>query len=197
MAERLDLIKDVFNKAEYIKTIDTSFNELGTSTIVQDEQIQPTVEEFFGLYNSFFYDIPALGETNSHEYLVKTSGEYINFEENNEEIQALQAEIAQLRSDLLSLQIQAARSAVPSTGDESTNEALLVFEREIQAANENIILTETNLSQNTLTSQNTPGTSTNTTSGGGSTSISSGGTSIGGGGVSGGGSSGGGGGGGY
>ena len=167
MAERLDLIKDVFNKAEYIKTIDTSFNELGTSTIVQDEQIQPTVEEFFGLYNSLFYDIPALGETNSHEYLVKTSGEYINFEENNEEIQALQAEIAQLRSDLLSLQIQAARSAVPSTGDESTNEALLVFEREIQAANENIILTETNLSQNTLTSQNTPGTSTNTTSGGG------------------------------
>ena len=197
MAERLDLIKDVFNKAEYIKTIDTSFNELGTSTIVQDEQIQPTVEEFFGLYNSLFYDIPGLGETNSHEYLVKTSGEYINFEENNEEIQALQAEIAQLRSDLLSLQIQAARSAVPSTGDESTNEALLVFEREIQAANENIILTETNLSQNTLTSQNTPGTSTNTTSGGGSTSISSGGTSIGGGGVSGGGSSGGGGGGGY
>ena len=197
MAKRLDLIKDVFNKAEYIKTIDTSFNELGTSTIVQDEQIQPTVEEFFGLYNSLFYDIPALGETNSHEYLVKTSGEYINFEENNEEIQALQAEIAQLRSDLLSLQIQAARSAVPSTGDESTNEALLVFEREIQAANENIILTETNLSQNTLTSQNTPGTSTNTTSGGGSTSISSGGTSIGGGGVSGGGSSGGGGGGGY
>ena len=197
MAERLDLIKDVFNKAEYIKTIDTSFNELGTSTIVQDEQIQPTVEEFFGLYNSLFYDIPALGETNSHEYLVKTSGEYINFEENNEEIQVLQAEIAQLRSDLLSLQIQAARSAVPSTGDESTNEALLVFEREIQAANENIILTETNLSQNTLTSQNTPGTSTNTTSGGGSTSISSGGTSIGGGGVSGGGSSGGGGGGGY
>ena len=197
MAERLDLIKDVFNKAEYIKTIDTSFNELGTSTIVQDEQIQPTVEEFFGLYNSLFYDIPALGETNSHEYLVKTSGEYINFEENNEEIQALQAEIAQLRSDLLSLQIQTARSAVPSTGDESTNEALLVFEREIQAANENIILTETNLSQNTLTSQNTPGTSTNTTSGGGSTSISSGGTSIGGGGVSGGGSSGGGGGGGY
>ena len=198
MAERLDLIKDVFNKAEYIKTIDTSFNELGTSTIVQDEQIQPTVEEFFGLYNSLFYDIPALGETNSHDYLVKTSGEYINFEENNEEIQALQAEIAQLRSDLLSLQIQAARSAASSTGDESTNEALLVFEREIQAANENIILTETNLSQNTLTSQNTPGTSTGTTSGGSSTSISSGGTSIGGGGgASGGGSSGGGGGGGY
>ena len=202
MAERLDLIKDVFNKAEYIKTIDTSFNELGASTIVEEEQTQPTVEEFFGLYNSLFYDIPALGETNSHDYIVKTSGEYINFEENNVEIQALQAEIAQLRSDLLSLQIQAVRTAASSAGDESTNESLLVFERELQAANENIILTETNLSQNTLTSLNTPGTSTSTTSGGGSTSVSSGGTSAGAGGASGGGASsggasGGGGGGGY
>ena len=202
MAERLDLIKDVFNKAEYIKTIDTSFNELGASTIVEEEQTQPTVEEFFGLYNSLFYDIPALGETNSHDYIVKTSGEYINFEENNVEIQALQAEIAQLRSDLLSLQIQAARTAASSAGDESTNESLLVFERELQAANENIILTETNLSQNTLTSLNTPGISTSTTSGGGSTSVSSGGTSAGAGGASGGGASsggasGGGGGGGY
>ena len=202
MAERLDLIKDVFNKAEYIKTIDTSFNELGASTIVEEEQTQPTVEEFFGLYNSLFYDIPALGETNSHDYIVKTSGEYINFEENNVEIQALQAEIAQLRSDLLSLQIQAARTAASSAGDESTNESLLVFERELQAANENIILTETNLSQNTLTSLNTPGASTSTTSGGGSTSVSSGGTSAGAGGASGGGASsggasGGGGGGGY
>ena len=197
MAERLDLIKDVFNKAEYIKTIDTSFNELGTITPTEAQQSQPTIGEFFELYNSLFYDIPALGNTNSHQYLINTSGEYINFEENNQEIQALQAEIAQLRSDLLSLQMQAARSAASSTGDESTDEALSIFEREIQAANENIILTETNLSQNTLSSQNTGGTSNGTTSGGGSTSISSGGTSIGGGGASGGGSSGGGGGGGY
>tara|TARA_Y100000114_G_scaffold130642_1_gene128546 strand:+ start:162 stop:752 length:591 start_codon:yes stop_codon:yes gene_type:complete len=196
MAERLDLIKDVFNKAEYIKTIDTSFNELGTTTIVQDEQTQPTVEEFFELYNSLFYDIPALGETNSHDYLIKTSGDYINFEENNVEIQALQSEIAQLRSDLLTLRLQAARTAASSTGDESTNEALQIFEREIQAANQNIITTETNLSQNTLTSENIPGTSLGITSGGGSTGIS-GGTSTGGGGTSGGGTSGGGGGGGY
>ena len=70
--------------------------------LLKIKQLQPTVEEFFGLYNSLFYDIPALGETNSHEYLVKTSGEYINYEERNEEIEALQAEIAQLRSDLLS-----------------------------------------------------------------------------------------------
>ena len=54
MAERLDLIKDVFNKAEYIKTIDTSFNELGTITPTEAQQSQPTIGEFFELYNSLF-----------------------------------------------------------------------------------------------------------------------------------------------
>tara|TARA_B100000768_G_scaffold157031_1_gene154889 strand:- start:2279 stop:2836 length:558 start_codon:yes stop_codon:yes gene_type:complete len=153
--EKLDLVKEVFNKAEYIKTIDTSFNEFSALSITEDQQLQPSIEEFFGLYNSLFYDIPALGETNSHQYLVRTSGEYINFDEINDEIQALQAEIAQLRSDLLTAQMESARAAASSTGDTATNEALLVFEREIQAANENIIETNTTLSENTNTSINT------------------------------------------
>ena len=167
--ERLDLIKDVFNKAEYIKTINTSFSELGVTSITEDQQLQPTVEEFFILYNSLFYDIPALGETNSHEYLIKTSGEYINYEERNEEIQALQAEIAQLRSDLLSAQMNSIQAAAGPSENEQTNEALAVFERELQAANENIIVTNTTLSQGTQTSQNTssPNGSTSGGSGGG------------------------------
>ena len=104
--ERLDLRKEVFNKAEYIKTINTRFNQFGTTTITEDLEAQITVEEFFGLYNSLFYDIQALGETNSHQYLVKTSGEYINFDDISEEIQALQAEIAQLRENLLNAQME-------------------------------------------------------------------------------------------
>ena len=58
MAERLDLEKNVYNKAQYIKTINTSFNELGVTTITEELEVQPTVEEFFVLYNSLFYDIP-------------------------------------------------------------------------------------------------------------------------------------------
>ena len=164
--ERLDLVKDVFNKAEYIKTINTSFSELGVTSITEDQQLQPTVEEFFGLYNSLFYDIPALGETNSHEYLAKTSGEYINFEDRNEEIQALQAEIAQLRSDLLSAQMDNIRITAEPSDSEQTNVALEVFERELKIANENIIETNTTLSQNAQTSTNTP----SVTTGGGGTS---------------------------
>lgn len=188
--ERLDLIKDVFDKAEYIKTINTSFSELGVTSITEDQQLQPTVEEFFGLYNSLFYDIPALGETNSHEYLVKTSGEYINYEERNEEIEALQAEIAQLRSDLLSAQMDNIRIAAEPSDNEQTNVALEVFERELRFANENLIETNTRLSQDTKTATNTPSISSGGgTSGGGAVSsiATSGGGSTGGSGGTGGG----------
>ena len=154
--ERLDLIKDVFNKAEYIKTINTSFNELGTTTITEDQQIQPTIEEFFILYNSLFYDIPSLEDLHSHAYLVRTSGEYINFDEISDEIQALQAEIAQLRSDLLSAQMQNVRTIAQPTEDQNTNEALLVLDEELKKANEQLIETNLTLSNSTNTSQNTP-----------------------------------------
>ena len=107
MAEsKVDLIKDVFNKPQYIKTIDTNFRELGVTTINQDLQNQTTVEDFFNLYNELFYEIPAEGEINSHRYLIEQSGEYINFNDINEEILALREEITQLRQELLQAQTQ-------------------------------------------------------------------------------------------
>tara|TARA_B100000497_G_C7692371_1_gene421425 strand:- start:3191 stop:3679 length:489 start_codon:yes stop_codon:yes gene_type:complete len=156
MTKRLDLVKEVFSKTEYIKTINTSFNELGNITVTEEIQTQPTVEEFFGLYNSLFYDIQALGETNSHEYLVKTSGEYINFNEINDEIQALQAEISQLRSDLLSAQIENVKLTASPLGDESTNKTLNTLEKELQIANNNLVETNISLSENVNASTNSP-----------------------------------------
>ena len=101
-------------------------------------------------------------------FLIRTSGEYINFDEVNDEIQALQAEIAQLRSDLLTAQIDAAQVIASNTGDEAITETFNVLEKEIQLANENIITTNTTLSENTNTSQNTPSlTSGGNSSGGG------------------------------
>tara|TARA_B110000090_G_scaffold28310_1_gene29447 strand:+ start:8431 stop:8913 length:483 start_codon:yes stop_codon:yes gene_type:complete len=147
--ERLDLRREVFNKAQYIKTIDTSFDELGATTITEDLQLQPTVEEFFGLYNSLFYDIQALGATNSHEYLAKTSGEYINFEEVNEEISALQAEIAQLRQDLLNLQMENIKSVASMANNEATNQMLNDATQALNDANAQIV--ETNSTNSTIT----------------------------------------------
>jgi len=103
--ERVDLLKNVYDKNQYTKTINTNFSELGVTTIAEDLQQQPNVEEFFGLYNTLFYDIPPNGATNSHEFLVQQSGEYIGFDQNQAEIEALQAEITQLRKDLLAAQI--------------------------------------------------------------------------------------------
>lgn len=96
--------KEVFNKVDYKKTINTKFTQLGVQTVQEQIDEQPTVQEFFNLYNELFYEINELGPTNSHEYLIKTSSQYINFGENDELIEALQKEISQLREDLLQAQ---------------------------------------------------------------------------------------------
>jgi len=106
MSENIKLNKTVFNKSQYSKTIDNSFSQLGVKTISEGLAAQPTTNDFFSQYNDLFYDIPEYGTNNSHEYLIKTSSEYINFEANQEEIIALQAEITQLRVDLLEAQKQ-------------------------------------------------------------------------------------------
>jgi len=101
MSNKIVLNKTVYNKDIYNKMIDTSFKQLGVKTIQQQLDETPTVDYFFQLYNELFYDIPELGETNSHEYIITKSSEYINFQQNLEEIEALQAEIASLRTELL------------------------------------------------------------------------------------------------
>jgi len=106
MSENIKLQKQVYNKGDYSKVIDTSFTQLGVSTIEQQIESQPTVNDFFNLYNDLFYNIPELGEINSHEYLIKKSSEYINFEANQEILLSLQNEIAQLRTELLKTQQQ-------------------------------------------------------------------------------------------
>lgn len=106
MAENINLNKEVFNKRDYQKTINTSFTQLDVPSVQEQLTQQTTVSEFFNLYNELFYEINEIGETNSHEYLIKTSSQYINFNENDELIQALQNEIAQLREELLGAQQQ-------------------------------------------------------------------------------------------
>ena len=108
MAESIKLNKEVYNKRTYEKVIDTSFSELGVPTIQEQITAQPTVQEFFDMYNTLFYNINEFGPTNSHEFLIKTSQEYIGFEEENEIIELLQNEISTLRTELLNAQKQLA-----------------------------------------------------------------------------------------
>lgn len=131
MAEKIDVKKEVFNKAQYIKTIDTTFNELGVTNIIDDIESTVTVNEFFELYDELFYEIEPNGANNSHEFLVKTSGEYINFEQESEIIQALQEEISALRQENLELQVNLVKS---QTGEDIALSASL--DVDISNANE-------------------------------------------------------------
>ena len=108
--QKVDLIKKTYSKTEYSKVIDTKFSQLGVVSLNEQIENTVTVNQFFESYNNLFYDIPALGETNSHEYLIKTSGEYINFDQDSQEIEALRAEITSLRRDLLQAQVEKAEA---------------------------------------------------------------------------------------
>jgi hypothetical protein len=92
------LNKTVYNRREYTNVIDTSFSQITPTTPVEDTI---TVEQFFQYYSKIFYDIPAEGDINSHAYLVKTSGEYINSTTINDDVQLLLDEITTLRQQLL------------------------------------------------------------------------------------------------
>ena len=115
MKTQYNLSREVFSKTQYQNTIDTNFSQL----IIPQNEITgvdlPTVNQFFDYYNQLFFDIPKFGETNSHEYLIKTSQEFIGQSLVNEEIQALTAEITNLRQELLDVTQQAIRNQTTNT----------------------------------------------------------------------------------
>ena len=113
------LNRQVFDKEAFKNTINTEFTELVSS---QDPSFfsldLATQEDFWELYEKFFYEIPKLGDVNSHLYLVQTSGEYIDYSPREEEIQALLEEIAELRQENLELRQDFANAIVDSFGEE-------------------------------------------------------------------------------
>ena len=103
--ERINLRKQVYPKNEVNNVIDTNFTEF--TLPAPQTAVTASVDEFFNQYQTLFYQIPKFGEVNSHEYLVKTSGEYIGSNlPTNDTIQALIDEINQLRQENIDLQNQ-------------------------------------------------------------------------------------------
>ncbi len=99
MAEELNLSKQVYGTATYTKVIDTQFRQLVTPAEPEEEPV--TVDRFFELYEQLFFEIPVVGDVNSHEYLVRRSGEYIGGEVLSDNERALIDEINSLRQQLL------------------------------------------------------------------------------------------------
>jgi hypothetical protein len=108
--EELNLNKKVYAKNQYKKVIDTNFTQLAKSptaeNIPEPASADTKVFDFFQSYTDLFFDIPKLGDTNSHEYLAKTSAEYVGSALVNNDIQALIEEINQLQQQNLDLNQQ-------------------------------------------------------------------------------------------
>ena len=98
----LKLSKKLYNKSAYLNVIDTQFTELVPPTPPVEEPV--SVDEFFVLYDTLFYEIPKEGEVNSHQFLIKSSIEYVDSQATSNDIQALLDEITSLREENLVLQ---------------------------------------------------------------------------------------------
>mgnify|MGYP000855147279 CR=1 FL=1 len=96
------LTKTVYPKGVYENVIDTSFAQPPPPP----KENTITVEEFFSYYNTIFYDIPVEGNTNSHAFLTKKSGEYVGVIGFNDDTQILLDEISALQKENLALNQQ-------------------------------------------------------------------------------------------
>jgi len=111
MAEEVKLIKEVYGRNTFTRVVDTSFSELYTpvtASAALPQQI--TIDEFFDLYNELFFDIPATGELNSHEYIAARSTEYLGGgvltdgeKAYIEEINSLRQQLLEANANILSL----------------------------------------------------------------------------------------------
>ena len=102
--EDITLKAQRFDKSKFNETVDIEFTQLNNvpNPSFFDRDLA-SLDDFWYLYDKFFYIIPKLGDVESHTYLAKTSGEYADYSAINGEIQALLDEIAELRAENLQL----------------------------------------------------------------------------------------------
>jgi hypothetical protein len=97
---QISLDKNIFNKKDFEKLINTKFTQLINDNVNIEETFN--LDDFFQLYEELFYQIPKEGDTNSHRYILNKEAEYLGVNINDQiNIQALLDEITSLRQELL------------------------------------------------------------------------------------------------
>lgn len=105
MSENINIQVVNYNKEQFGKAINTQFTQFGVTPAVEVPASETVdIPGFFAAYDRLFLEIPKAGEINSHQYLANRSGEYAGGEDISAEIQALTAEVTQLRGENLTLQ---------------------------------------------------------------------------------------------
>ena len=100
MSQELNLYREVYGQNTYTRVVDTEFKQL-IDPVETDVLQDITVDEFFDLYESLFFEIPINGNLNTHEYLVRRSTEYLGGSVISDNEKALLEEINSLRQQLL------------------------------------------------------------------------------------------------
>jgi|TARA_R110002167_G_scaffold113074_2_gene285864 hypothetical protein len=120
MSQKIKLGKRGFVRGSYKNTIDTTFSQLIPPTPPIQEVA--TVEEFFELYQTLFYEIPSEGSINSHPFIIQRSTEYIGAtEEKEQDIQILLEEITKLREELLQTQKELRDTQLEAVSEKNKN----------------------------------------------------------------------------
>lgn len=104
MAEKIQLNDQVFNRNQYVKTIDTKFSEFGVSPVADPIDPGYTIYDFFKDYKRLLPSIPDEGEFNSKQYLIQRSGNYVYEEAINNTISELFLELTELIETLVAKQ---------------------------------------------------------------------------------------------
>ena len=95
--EKINLSKINYNPSQFGIVINTAFSQATPPPVPQTVLPIINVSDFFKSYENLFYQIPEMGETDSHEFLIKKSTEYIGEQQSSDQTQALIAEITALR----------------------------------------------------------------------------------------------------
>ena len=100
---RIPIQKQIFDKDNFPKVVDTQFSQLINTTQGEDT-LSFTLEDFFTLYEQLFFQIPKEGDADSHRFIIEKEAEYLGINLNTDDIQALLAEITTLRQEILTAQ---------------------------------------------------------------------------------------------
>ena len=118
MSENVDINLTTYNRAQFTKAVNTSFTEFGVTGEPEPSIVsQVDINTFFEAYDALFLEIPKQGVTQSHQYLANRSGEYAGGEDINAEIEALTAEVTDLREDNIALQQQIVQITTKTAAD--------------------------------------------------------------------------------
>jgi hypothetical protein len=98
MDQIINLQKTVVNKDNIDRLVDKEIKFFRQDEVISN---QNTIEDLFKMYDELYLLIPAEGENNSHEYLVKRSSLIYNLGRETTNLQPLLDEIGDLREQLL------------------------------------------------------------------------------------------------